>query len=237
MKRMKKNNIKYMIFALALIGISLTLNDSTFYTNTIFIYDHFDITGVAKTIQRGITIILMSISIICLVESIKVKEKGVNFLFNKCMVCVFIIYTILSLGTYIYVRSYEEKIATKMQDDIKNYSQIVKQNQLDKGNVKNRKIFKFDFYNTISKSLAETEYKMKDEHYERKKEIIKQIENSSNIERYTSMSILNPTYKCYGSYMIDEVKYYETFFKCFLIGIVGTVFYLFNIRAKEIAKY
>ena len=230
---MKKNNIKYLIFAIVLIGISLELNYKTFNLNTIYLYDRFDVTGAAKTIQRVMTIIILLISIICLAKSIQAREKGVDFLFNKCMIVIFIIYTILSLFIYIYLRNYEEKVAIKMKNDIKSYSKATQQNQLKKNKVKNKNSFESDFCNTILEGLAESEYMVNDEYYERKKEIIKQIDNSTSVERYVSMLFYNPSYNYYGSSISQEVKYYQTFSKCFLIGIVGTVFYLFNIRARD----
>lgn len=230
---MEKNNIKYLIFGVTLIVVSLVLNYSTLYLNNIYIYKHFDYTGIAKIVQRVMTLLLLVISIVCLVKSIQTREKGVDFLFNKCMTGVFIIYTILSLVTYIYLRTSEENVAMKMKGDIESYSQTTKQNQLKKNNVKNNNSFENDFYKAISEGLAETEYMKNDENYERKKEVIEQVESSSSIERYISMLLYNPSYEYYTSTVSNEIKYYETFLRCFIVGIVGTIFYLFNIRIRN----
>lgn len=227
----KKNNKKYLSIALALISTSLGLNYNTF--DLVYIYKKFDFTGICQTMQRVLTITILIISIICLVKSIRAREKGVDYLFNKCMVAVFIIYTISSIFTYIYLRTYEEKTALKMKSDIEIYSQETKQKQLKKNKVKNKNSFEYDFYNTISEGLAESEYRVNDKYYERKKEIIEQIENSSYIERYSSMLFYNYSYEYYGSVGYDEREYYETFLYCFLVGIFGTIFYLFNTKEKN----
>ena len=120
-----------------------------------------------------------------------------------------------------------------MQTDIENYSEITKQNRLKKNKVRKKNSFEYEWYENLSETLAEGEYMVNDEYYERKKEIIKQIENSSSIERYISMLFFNTTYNYYGSVITDEIEYYETFFKCFFTGIVAAVFYLFNTRAKD----
>ena len=91
---MEKNNIKYLIFSWILFNASGYLNYNTCYSNKIYLYKHFDFTGIAETIQILMTIIILVISIICLIKSIQAREKGVDFLFNKCMVAVFIIYSI-----------------------------------------------------------------------------------------------------------------------------------------------
>ena len=219
---MEKNNIKYLIFSWILFNASGYLNYNTCYSNKIYLYKHFDFTGIAETIQILMTIIILVISIICLIKSIQAREKGVDFLFNKCMVAVFIIYSILSICTYIYVRSSEENVALKMQSDIEEYSKTTKQDQLNKNKVKNKNSFE--------------EYMVNDKYYERKKEIIEQIENSSKIERYISMLFVNYSYEHYGSTITDEVEYYGIFLELILIGLFGAIFYLFNMNAKDNTK-
>ncbi len=225
---MEKNNIKYLIFSIGLLVICLYLNYITFYSNTIYIYEKFDFTGVAKTVQRVMTVIILIISIIILIKSIQAKEKGVNFLFNKIMAGVFIGYMLLSLCTYIYVRSTEETSAINMKNEIEAYGEKTKQNQLKKNNVKNKNSFANDFYSVASNALAESEYAANDKYYERKKEIIVQTENSSKVERYISMLFFNYAYNHYGSIVTDEIEYYGIFLKLMLIGLIGAIFYLFN---------
>ena len=244
-EEIEKNNIKYLINSVALLGISLDLNYITFYLNNI--YNHFDITGISKTIQMMMTIILLIISIICLVKSIKTREKGVDYLFNKFMFITFIIYTVLSIFTYVYVRSSEENISIKMSEDIKNYSEEQKEDILKKNKInvnikayrysvdkiKNKKSAAYDFYSTLADGLGESEYAINDKYYERKKEIIKQIENSSVIERYVSMLFYNYSYDHYSTVISNEVEYYSIFLKFFLIGVFEAMFYLFNSKEKE----
>ena len=232
---MEKNNIKYLIFSVILLVACIYLNYITFYLNTIYIYEKFDFTGVAKTIQRVMTVIILIISIIVLIKSIKAREEGVSFLFNKVMVGIFIIYMILSICTYIYVRNTEEATAINMKNEIEAYGEKTKQNQLKKNNIKNKNSFANDFYNTTSKALAESEYAASDKYYERKKEIIDQVENSSTVERYISMLFYNYAYNNYGSIITDEIEYYGIFLKLMLIGFIGAIFYLFNmIRSNHI---
>lgn len=76
---MEKNNIKYFICSMGLLGTSLDLAYNVFYSNTIYLYEHFDFTGVTKTIQMVMTAILLVISAICLMKSIQAREDGVDF--------------------------------------------------------------------------------------------------------------------------------------------------------------
>ena len=90
---MEKNNIKYFIFSIILVIISLSFVYNSFLNN-IYVYETFDITGISKIIQITMSVIILIISIICLIKAIQAKEKGVNYIFNKCILIVFIIYTI-----------------------------------------------------------------------------------------------------------------------------------------------
>lgn len=225
---MEKNNIKYFICSIGLLGTSLDLAYNVFYSNTIYLYEHFDFTGVTKTIQMVMTAILLVISAICLMKSIQAREDGVDFLFNKSIAIVFIIYTVLSICAYICVRSVEESTATKMLKDIKENSQSIKKNELGKNKINNKNLSEYDFYNTISEALSESEYAINDKYYERKKEIINQVENSSKIERYSSMLFYNYSYKYYSPVILDEIEYYSIFLDLSLVGVVGAIFYLFN---------
>lgn len=87
------NNIKYLSIALALILTSLGLNYNTFELNTVHIYNKFDFTGICQIMQRVLTITILIISIVCLVKSIRAREKGVDLLFFgryfwNCILCV-----------------------------------------------------------------------------------------------------------------------------------------------------
>lgn len=232
---MKENNIKYLSFSACLLFVSLILNYNTIFKNTLYIYNHFDFIGIAKIIQTIMALIILAISIICLIQSIRVKENGVNFLFNKFIGVVFIIYAILSICTYIYIRNSEEEIAMKMKNDIENYGTKIKQEQFQEKRVKNKNLIEFNFYNTLSDVISQNEYSINDKYYERKKEIIEQVENSSRLERYMSMLFYNFSYDYYGSSStrMDEIRYYGIFLKLFCIGLIGAMFYLFNLNAKD----
>ena len=134
------------------------------------------------------------------------------------------------------MRSSEENVALKMQNDIEEYSKTTKQDQLNKNKVKNKNSFEDRFYSALSETLSEGEYMVNDKYYERKKEIIEQIENSSKIERYISMLFVNYSYEHYGSTITDEVEYYGIFLELILIGLFGAIFYLFNMNAKDNTK-
>ncbi|MBR3696956.1 MAG: hypothetical protein IKM97_01595 [Clostridia bacterium] len=227
---MEKNNNKYLIFSICLFSVSLILNYNTFYLNNIYLYNHFDFTGISKIIQIIMTIIILIISSICLIKSIQAKENGVDFLFNKFMSFVFIIYAILCICTYIYIRSSEEEVALKMKNDLENYGENFKQEQLNKNKYNNKNSFEYDYYNFISEALSQNEYAINDEYYDRKKEILEQVENSSKIERYLSMLIYNFSYQHYGSSSIkfNEIQYYGIFLILASIGLIGAKFYSFN---------
>ena len=222
---MEKNNKKYLIFSVILLIASIYLNYITFYLNTIYIYEKFDVTGVAQIVQRIMTVIILIISVIVLIKSIKAREEGVDFLFNEVMISVFVIYMLLSIITYIYVRNTEEKTAINMKNEIETYGEKTAQNQLKKNNTKNKNSFEKDFYNILSDALAESEYASSDKYYDRKKEIIDQVENSSTVKRYISMLFYNYLYDDYGSIMTDEIEYYGIFSKFMLIGLIGAIFY------------
>lgn len=223
--KMEKNNIKYFIVSIILVVISLSFVYNSF-SNNIYVYETFDITGISKIIQITMSVIILIISIICLIKAIQSKEKGVDYIFNKCILIVFIIYMILSVFSYIYIRSSEEKSAIKMKEDITQYSETFSINNKKDKKLKN-------LYNTLSYTLAESEYMEKDEFYGRKKEIINQVENSSTLERYISMLFLNYSYDYYSSVKLTEIQYYGIFLKFFLIGICAAGFYLFNINPKD----
>lgn len=207
---MKENNAKYKILATLSLLICLDFI-YTIYSLSIYGYKSLDITGNARNNQILLTIILFIMIIVMGIYSCKVKEAGVNRYVNKIISIVCLIFAILSLESFIYIRSSEEKVALKLESDT----------GFSFGNTKGN-----DF-----KALENLiEQKINDESYERKEDILYQVKKSSTVERYISMLIYNPSYKYYGTEATvrTQIEYYSIYLYMVAVGVVNSIFYYIN---------
>ena len=209
---MVENNMKYKV-AIGILGLAIVqMAIFVFISLNIRLYERLDITGMNKISLQSMVVILFLLFILCMFHYMKMKENGVNFGLSRIIGISFITYATLAMILFIWVRFSEEKCALQIQIDIES-SQYLYTN-----------------HEELNTAMIETEYSMNDEFYERKKEIINQVENSNPIERYISLLVYNPGYDYYSNVVthVSEIEYYVIYLEMFLLGIALSIFYLKN---------
>ena len=177
------------------------------------IYKNFDVTGASQYVQIGLTVTLFLVSLVCLVNSIRALKSGIDFKFNAIINFVFIIFIILSIASFIFIRAAEENAADDREFLVTSPKTTIK--EIEK---------RFE-------DLQESD----ENHVIRKYEISRQKEHSSVFERYISMLVYNSGYKYYGrsGKASEEVTYYSMFLNLAIVGVVGAVYYGVFLKNKE----
>lgn len=208
------NNLKYKVVLAIEAILLIQLFILIFIKLNIYTYEKLDLTGMNKNILYSLVIVLLILFFFSIFHYINIQNNGNNNVLDICLASLFILYSIIVIISFIYLRHSEEKISLQMKYEIEN-SQKVKSNQKNTLN------------SLLKRATIELEYEENDEYYNRKKAIIKQVENSSSIQRYLSLLIINPAYEYYddSTTVYNEVEYYVGYLELFIIGIALAIFY------------
>ena len=212
---MKVNNEKYKRLSIILTLMNLYLLVNLSLIN----YKRLDITGNVKTVHIILSVLLLIINIYILTYSFRVREDGVNRKLNKIIGLVCLIFSILSICLFIWVRDSEEKIALKLEENFQNYKSVIE------NGTTNEKVDALK--NFLNDSTDNNKY------FNRQLEILNQMENSSKLKRYAIIFIFN-TYKGDSHNFNNSIRvrrrflfdYYSIFFGLFLNSIINSTFYL-----------
>lgn len=245
---MEKNNKCFFIFSLILLAFSCYILYNIFLE--FLSIDDLDITGYGITTEKVLAVILFFIYLFNAWQSYKYFSDGLDYNFNKKIGIVLLAFAFISIISFIFIRSSEEKLALEFVNEVE--ISIQEENSKLKKSVNTNSSTINELIDLMSESNVETEYGKSDKYYERKIAIATQIENSSILNRYFSMLIYNPFYEYYSSNKVSspgyhslifddlnylffhygEVLYYAQFQLISISSIIGSIFYLYHSKNR-----
>ena len=232
-----KNNIKYLLVSGGLFILSLYCCYDAVFANQTYVYKHFDITGMGQFIEIIMALVLLTAAIISLKNSIKAREDGVDFSFNKKMCIAFIVLILLSVGSFAVLRGLEEGSAKKLESDIETRAEIIEKEKFSKNTTKSNKQSSIsnESAEVLSYGLADIEYQESDKYYNRKQDILAEMYGSPTIVRYSVLLIFNHS-DSHRLLRTNEQEYYAPFFVCLIASVIGGVFYGGTLLFKDKTK-
>lgn len=213
-----------IIMLLITIKSAIYVYDGQSFTKTnIQIIEKLDFTGMTKIFLIAMVIFEVLMLGICLFKGIQGNKVGYDYSFNKIILIVFIIYTILPIVFFTIIRNEEEKQALKTNQEYEEYLSEIN-NNLFKSISKNKK---------IDDSTSKIQELKNDKYYNRKKAIISEIENEkSTFVRYIKLFYYRFEYNENDDtfYMTpyDTETYYGIFSIFSVINLVCLIFYFWS---------
>ncbi len=225
--RGKFMNIYVIVSILMVIALLFHFNAPflSSYKDVNKILEEMDFTGLTGTFRTTFLIMNIVILLVCaLIGTIIIDERGINVNYNKILVILFIVLSVVPFISYIMIREEEKNQVQELYEE----TEIILGGTIDLNNKKHVKLLE------KHSSALKT-----DPFFARKMQIIGQLKNgkSSTIIQAIGEFLFYPIMKewddGYKSASIKDIESYYAIFPGYTyINIIGVIFYFITSRSK-----